>query len=171
MKHCLKQMSVLAAILVSSSMLTGVAAQSTDSETVSVEVTSLLCAIDLGFNDTETQDFGVWRWNGTSYQPTSIDQPRIHFDATFLTDVYGGCDVSVAFTGLAGPGGTIDPTHFSAWALSQAAGHTERSPAAWTDLAVPGPTYHFNYLLNSIPDTITPGTYSGTMTINVANTV
>lgn len=154
-------------------------AQASDSETVSVEVTSGVCAIDLRISPI-LSSFGTWIWdaNVPGYVPASPDTvTTVQLIGYWLTAPYDRrCDVTVAFTGLKYPNGgpvAIDTSHFLAASLSRTI-RVRPDAAGWTDtnlevMTAGSPMYIIYLTLDSIPSGTPPGTYSGTVTISVAN--
>jgi hypothetical protein len=156
---------LLAAAALSLSMFGGAIAQSTDSEDVSTVLSNAgpICSVDI---NTAAGGFGTWQHNGNGFVETSGVSTQ-----TFLTNIInpsnGLCDLTIAFGGLTGPGGTIGTENFSAWSLTSPgvlnpAGHT---------VANVGSTWDFGYTLNFVPSTMTAGKYIGSISATVVNGV
>ena len=163
-----KVFGLLAAAALSLTMFGGVMAQtSSDSEGVStVLVNSVsLCAVDIY---TYGGGFGTWQASGGAFVETS----GVHTQdfSAYVTNASGGpCNVSIAFGGLTGPGGLIGTSNFSAWSWNwwgyvDPAGHSVSNVVSYW-----GNWWDFSYTLNSVPSTLTAGTYSGTISATVSN--
>lgn len=169
-----KVFGLLAAIGLTLSMFGGVAAQSSDSEWVNVELTDsggYICSLNLF---TIGGSFGMWDFDGVSYVETTGNSTLL-----LGTDIFGGsatgCDVSISFWGLSNwmTGEWIDPSYFSAYSDYQGAGV---DPWGFGDTGVPnglnGPNvtyYDFEYTLNSVP-MVSAGLYEGSIDAFVSNT-
>jgi hypothetical protein len=166
-----KIFGLLAAIALSISMFSGVAAQTSDSEWTSAELSDPgmnICTVDIiGAQG----NFGLWEFDGSQYVPQTSTTMG------FLTNIYGGgmagCDVSVYFDGLYGPGGWIDPYYFTAYSDFR----MDFVDPWWFGDTVPsglnGPNeswYDFSYTLNSVPN-LTPGFYEGGLYVYVSNAI
>lgn len=158
---------LLAAVALSLSMFGGAMAQSSDSEGVSTVLTgnnAPLCGIDIY---AVGGGLGTWEASGGSFVETSGTSTQSFFGDLYQGDgfAYGSCNVSVTFGGLTGPGGVIGTENFSAFSYYYF-GNVD--PAAHGANNA-GPTFDFNYTLNSVPSSLTAGTYSGTIGATVSN--
>ena len=159
-----RSFGLLAAVALSLSMFGGVMAQSSESEGVSTVLTgnaAPLCYIDIHAVD---GGLGSWDYDGTGFVETSGVSTQ-----EFYGDLYNvpalGCNVSVTFGGLSGPGGLIGTENFSAFAYWYG-GNVDPASHGASNVS---PYYDFSYTLNSVPSTLTEGTYSGTIGATVSN--
>ncbi len=155
---------LLATVVLSLSMFGGAMAQSSDSEGVSTVLTgnaATLCSIDIY---AVSGGLGAWQYDGSAFVETSGNSTQ-----SFYGDLYNsgaaGCNISVTFGGLTGPGGLIGTENFSAYSYET---FSSVEPAAHGGSNV-GSTYDFNYTLNSVPSTLTEGSYSGSIAATVSN--
>lgn len=140
----------------------GAAAQTTDEEPISVELAApSLCGVDISSVGT----LGTWQWDGTTWVNPSAPN-RVAFTAAMLNMPLAGCEVTVEFTGLTGPGGDIPPANFQVASEGVPVG-----PDTWSaQVGRATPNYFFTFAIESIPDGVTePGTYSGTVKVDVTN--
>jgi hypothetical protein len=157
--------------------ITGVAAQSEDSETISVVLgMETVCAVDLSWAG---GGFGTWYrvGEGWSYQPPMPvpgptppqgTPPAVLLQASITSRPSYGCDVSVSFAGLKGAGGAIPPTSSYFTALSTLTSMS-LDPAGWTHDAVTDSEFFITYLLNAVPADLPNGKYEGEVTVTVTN--
>ncbi len=144
--------------------------QQSDTETIGVDlVAAPICAVDLAYS---SGSFGAWERSGTIWvDATPKDGAVLFLTATILAQPQNGCDVSLTFAGLSGPGGSIPATaaYFDAIDDIGGARHPE-NPASWTHTGVLSTEFTVGYGLQSIPDNITaPGRYEGDVSIDVSN--
>lgn len=160
-----KVTGVVATIVLTLIMPASVMAQQTDAQDVDVTLANQLCGIDISLAG--GTGFGTWQWDGTGY--TSDSGPIVvMFNADFLTAPFGGCTVTVDFAGLGVTSSTvaIDPSHFTA-----VAEEIQKEPAHWTETSSTSTDFTFRYILNSVPETLEPGNYRGSIVASVANVV
>jgi hypothetical protein len=172
--------ALLAAITLILATTAGVAAQTTATEPVSVELTDstpnpVCTTIDLSV---ESGTLGVWEWDGTRWNNTSHPEgiTLLHLLATFLTMPPTGCDLNIGLTQLKGTGdavGIIPPSNF--WAADSIGGppgigHVHADPSAWSHQGVTDPYFYITLRLETIPIGLPPGRYEGSVTITVTNT-
>lgn len=152
-------MSVLLAFSGSSTTM----AQS-DSQEVVAMLTADVCAIDLRIFE---GSLGTWSYDGTvgAYVLTVPGSSRVTIEGRPLSQdaPAATCDWAIAFSGLTGPGGTIDTTHFRAITPDG----TEVDPAGFTVAGITG-GYYFDYVLDSVP-TYVEGAYTGHIDVTVTD--
>jgi hypothetical protein len=159
-------LGLLAAVIMSLSMFGGAVAQSSDSEGVSTVLTGSnapLCGIDIYAH---SGGLGTWVASGGSFVNTAGTSTQEFYGD--LVNYQNGCNLSIGFGGLTGPGGLIGTSNFSAYSHAwdgavDPAGHTVTNTAPW------GGFWDFSYTLNTVPSTLTAGTYSGTISATVSN--
>jgi hypothetical protein len=158
-----RSIGLLAAAALSFTMFGGAMAQS-DSENVSTVLTgdATLCAIDIY---SVGGGLGSWEFDGSAYVEVSGSGSTQYFYGDLYNIPAEGCDVSVTFGGLVGPGGLIGTENFSA--IAYVVGPVD--PAAHGASNV-SPYYDFEYTLNSVP-VLAAGTYGGTIVATVENGV
>lgn len=155
---------LLAAVALSLSMFGGAIAQSSDSESVSTVLTGNagpLCGINIY---AVAGGLGAWEYDGAAYVETSGTSTQSFFGDLFNIPALG-CNVSVTFGGLTGPGGVIGTENFSAYSVLTSG---SVDPAAHGADNVSS-FYDFDYTLNSVPSSLTEGTYTGTIGATVSN--
>lgn len=133
-----------------------------DSVDVSAELITLPCAVDL----VSSGDFGTWTWDGAAW--TSQSSAEVILDARLLYAPWNGCWITYRFGGLAGPGGTIDTSHFGLYLFYR----THRGDDAATDTRHwwASSIYRYYLVLESVPN-VDPGDYHGVVEVSVANAV
>lgn len=164
-----------AATALSLSMMSGAMAANTDSVTGSVILAPTYCSVTI---DQASVNFGTWQWNGDLAKYVHVSGNNTQLVSGKLTAGHpnGTCDLKVSFDGLknedgdkieatrfsvAGGGQYFDPIH-SAVAGALSGGHPVLGAEADSGSA--------NIVLNSVPDTFDPGTYSGTLEVQITKT-
>lgn len=157
-----KALGILAALMMTMSLSAGAMAQTTDTENVSVSLENQVCGIDIGVTG---GSFGTWTWNSAAYEKPA--DSTVSLTADFLRAPFGGCTVTVTFAGLgsAPPAIDIGPGNFSAAIGTTPIG----DPSNWAETSATSTDFAFSYTLDSVPDTLSPGNYSGEIVANVAN--
>lgn len=143
---------------------------STDSVPLGVNLDDPLCAIDLRL---VSGSLGSWEWNGVEWVETSGGS-GVRIVGLFTAVPFDGhCDVEFSFDGLGGSDGTIPSSSFgTTWYFPWGAtGNPDEKK--FPNLLVPGfvPFVYFDFdlVLFSIPATVPPGSYTGSLDVTVSN--
>lgn len=158
-----RHFSIVVGAIVALFMPACVMAQETDSQEIDATLVNQLCGIDLGLGD--APGFGTWQRDGSAYINDTKAFVEVFRD-DFLTSPFGGCTVTIIFAGLGvTPSNVaIDPSHFSATFKGD-----QVDPSRWTMTSPTSADFGFRYYLNSVPNTLQPGTYRGGIVASVAN--
>ncbi len=166
-----KILGLLVAIGLSLSIVSVAAAD--DSENVSVELVDSTTPCGISLYASSGNSFGQWDYFSVPGDYEYDSTPgSVTLEFLGDVDVYSmnGCDVTISFSGLSGPGGTIGPSHFSAYSISE---ETLVNPASFSHTGIGAGSYYyeydFSYTLKSVP-TIEPGTYTGKIDATISNT-
>lgn len=173
-----KVFGVLATAALSLSMIVGAtAAPDSGSVTGSVTVEEGVCGINVSQSNS---DFGTFKWIDTEYVRQSGNNVMVISGTIYPGEPDGLCDLTVQTSGLVNGTDSIGSAHFSGsldgntWYTLQ---QFNIDPAP-VDAALSGGvtfedvspnTGSVQLRLDSVPDTVSPGTYNGTIDFTVAN--
>lgn len=161
-----KSIGSIAVIALLLGMTVGTAAQtSTDTVGVYTDLNDSMCSVDLDLGGAYNR-FGSWEWDGTSWVETS-GKNSVQAIVTFLTTAHAGCDLIVTFPGLDNGAGGVIPGNLFDGRLD--ATNEPLTPATWSLTAIACCSFTFHYWLDTVPETLDPGRYDGTITITVSN--
>lgn len=172
-----KVFGTIAAAALTVSMIGGAAAAPNSGQvTGTVVVDEGVCGIQLSQSNS---NLGTWKWIDTAYVYQSGNTAMTISGTLFPAEPNGVCDINVATDGLVGQtdsskkigtdnfDGSIDGTNF--YPLSAFVSESEVAPPGkmFEDVqSGPGSVF---LKLRSVPNTVTPQTYQGTITLTVSN--
>lgn len=162
-------LGLLATIGLSLSLFGVAAADASVPVSVQLIESPSLCNISL---HSEYGSFGRWDYDSMEreYYFDGGEGSSVRIIGTVRAYNIRGCDVTISFSGLTGPGGTIGPEYFSAYSDYS---NEPVNPASFSFTGVGAGDYHtyfdFGYTLESVPK-LDGGVYSGQIDATISNT-